>query len=90
MKQLGLQGVIRGKPVKTTRPDPARPCPEDKVNRQFRAPAPNVLWVSDFTYVSTWAGFAYVAFTIDTFADRIVGWRVSRSPNTNFVLDAPE
>jgi putative transposase len=50
------------------------PCPRDKVNRQFRAPAPNLLWVSDFTYVSTWQGFIYVAFVIDTFADRIVGW----------------
>lgn len=60
------------------------------MNRQFRAPAPNMLWVSDFTYVSTWQGFVYVAFVIDTFADRIVGWRVSRSAKTDFVLDALE
>lgn len=90
MRQLGIQGVIRGKPVKTTVSDKAVPCPRDKVNRQFRAPAPNMLWVSDFTYVSTWAGFVYVAFVIDTFANRIVGWRTSRSLRTNFVLDALE
>ena len=60
------------------------------MNRQFRAPAPNRLWVSDFTYVSTSQGFAYVAFVIDTFADRIVGWRVSKSRQTQFVLDALE
>ena len=86
MRQLGIKGVVRGKPQKTTRPDKALPCPRDKVNRQFRAPAPNTLWVSDFTYVSTWQGFVYVAFVIDTFADRIVGWRVSRSAKTDFVL----
>lgn len=90
MKQLGIQGVIRGKQPKTTIPDPARPCPLDKVNRKFRAPAPNRLWVSDFTYVSTWQGFVYVAFIIDTFADRIVGWRASRSQKSGFVLDALE
>ena len=60
------------------------------MTRKFRAPAPNTLWVSDFTYVSTWQGFAYVAFIIDTFASRIVGWKVSRSPKTDFVLDALE
>lgn len=90
MRELGIQGVIRGKSQKTTRPDKAQPCPRDKVNRQFRAPAPNTLWVSDFTYVSTWQGFVYVAFVIDTFANRIVGWRASRSPQTQFVLDALE
>ncbi|QPM89401.1 IS3 family transposase ISDsh1 [Pseudooceanicola algae] len=63
---------------------------EDKVNRHFRAPAPNMLWVSDFTYVSTWAGFVYVAFVIDKFANHIVGWRVSGSAKTDFVLDALE
>jgi len=73
MKLAGLRGVLRGKPQRTTRPDPALPCPRDKVNRQFRAPAPNRLWVSDFIYVSTWQGFVYVAFVIDTYADRIVG-----------------
>ena len=66
------------------------PCPLDRVNRQFHAPAPNQLWVSDFTYVATWAGFVYVAFVIDVFARRIVGWRVSRSAHASFVLDALE
>ncbi len=90
MRRLGLQGVIRGKPVKTTISDKATPCPLDKVNRQFRAERPNALWVSDFTYVSTWQGFVYVAFVIDVFARRIVGWRVSSSARTDFVLDALE
>jgi transposase InsO family protein len=73
MRGLVLQGVIRGKPVRTTISDKAAPCPMDHVNRQFRAPAPNRLWVSDFTYVATWQGFVYVAFVIDTYARRIVG-----------------
>ncbi|MFP1133001.1 IS3 family transposase [Asticcacaulis sp. W401b] len=90
MRSLGLQGVIRGKPVRTTVSDKAAPCPLDHVNRQFRAPAPNCLWVSDFTYVATWQGFVYVAFVIDTFARRIVGWRVSRTAHASFVLDALE
>jgi transposase InsO family protein len=76
--------------VKTTISNPATPCPADHVNRQFRAPRPNLLWVSDFTYVSTWSGFVYVAFVIDTFARRIVGWRASRTAHTDFVLDALE
>ncbi len=71
MKTIGLQGVIRGKPVRTTISDRAAPCPLDHVNRQFQAPRPNALWVSDFTYVATWAGFVYVAFVIDTYARRI-------------------
>ncbi len=90
MRQMGLEGAVRGKPVRTTVSDRSAPCPRDKVNRQFRAPAPNLLWVSDFTYVSTWAGFVYVAFVIDAFANRIVGWRVSRSAKSDFVLDALE
>lgn len=90
MQRLGIQGVIRGKPVRTTISDKAAPCPLDHVNRQFQAPAPNRLWVSDFTYVSTWAGFVYVAFVIDTYARRIVGWRVSRTAHASFVLDALE
>ncbi len=90
MKQLGIQGVIREKPLKTTHSNPSTPCPRDHVNREFNAPAPNMLWVSDFTFVSTWQGFAYVAFIIDVFARRIVGWRVSRSAKTDFVLDALE
>ena len=90
MKEMGLQGAIRGKPHRTTVPDKAQPCPLDRVNRQFRVPAPDRLWVSDFTYVATWAGFVYVAFVIDAFARRIVGWRVSRTAHAGFVLDALE
>lgn len=87
MRALGLQGVTRGK-KKTTIPDPAQPCPDDKVNRQFSATATNQLWLSDFTYVSTWAGMVYVAFVIDVFARKIIGWRVSTAMTTSFVLDA--
>lgn len=90
MRRLGLHGVVRGKAVKTTVSDKATWCPQDKVNRQFCAERPNALWVSDFTYVSTWQGFVYVAFVIDVFARRIVGWRVSSSARTDFVLDALE
>ena len=90
MQVMGLEGAIRGKTVRTTFSDKAAPCPLDHVNRQFHAPRPNVLWVSDFTYVSTWAGFVYVAFVIDTYARRIVGWRASRTAHTGFVLDALE
>jgi transposase InsO family protein len=90
MRRLGLQGVRRGKGVRTTVADLKAPCPLDKVNRQFRAERPNQLWVSDFTYVSTWQGWLYVAFVVDVFARRIVGWRVSTSMTTDFVLDALE
>ena len=90
MKRLGLKGVVRGKPVKTKIGDKATLCPLDLVNRKFQAPRPNALWVSDFTYVATWRGFVYVAFVIDTFARRIVGWRVSRTAHADFVLDALE
>ena len=90
MRQMGLKGVMRGKPVRTTISDKAAPCPADKVNRQFQAPHPNALWVADFTYVATWQGFVYVAFVIDAFARRIVGWRVSRTAQASFVLDALE
>lgn len=90
MRQMGLQGVVRGKSIKTTVSDAAAPCPRDRVNRQFKAPRPNTLWVSDFTYVATWSGFVYVAFVIDAFARRIVGWRVSRSARAEFVLNALE
>jgi putative transposase len=90
MRAMGLQGAVRGKPARTTVSDKAAPCPLDKVNRQFKAPRPNALWVSDFTYVATWQGFVYVAFVIDTFARRIVGWRVSSSAHAGFVLDALE
>ncbi len=90
MQRLGLQGARRGKVMRTTIGDAARPCPLDRVNRQFKAARPNQLWVSDFTYVSTWQGWLYVAFVIDVFARRIVGWRVSSSMRTDFVLDALE
>ena len=90
MRSMGLQGVIRGKRVRTTIGDKAAPCPLDHVNRQFHAPHPDALWVSDFTYVATWTGFVYVAFIIDAYARRIVGWRVSRSAHAGFVLDALE
>ena len=90
MRAMGLRGVVRGKRVRTTVPDKALPCPLDKVNREFNAPAPNRLWVSDLTYVATWQGFVHVAFVIDAYARRIVGWRVSRSATAGFVLDALE
>jgi len=90
MRRLGLRGAVRGKVVRTTVPDAKQPCPLDRVNRQFKADRPNQLWVSDFTYVSTWQGWLYVAFVIDVYARRIVGWRVSRSMTTDFVLDALE
>ncbi|SDB72966.1 Integrase core domain-containing protein [Belnapia rosea] len=90
MRQMSLKGVVRGKETRTTAPDKGAPCPRDHVNRQFLASHPNLLWVSDFTYVATWQGFVYIAFVIDTFARRIVGWRVSRTAYPGFVLDALE
>jgi len=90
MRQLNLRGVVRGKPVRTTVADPKAPCPLDRVNRQFRADRPNQLWVSDFTYVSSWQGMVYVAFVIDVYARCIVGWRVSSAMRTDLVLDALE
>jgi transposase InsO family protein len=90
MRRLGLKGVLRGKKVITTNPDNSQLCPDDKVNRVFKADLPNQLWVSDFIYVPTWSGTVYVAFVIDVFARRIVGWRVSTSMATQFVLDALE
>jgi transposase InsO family protein len=90
MHRMNLEGIVRGKAAKTTISNRATPCPTDRVNRQFQAPRPNVLWVSDFTYVATWAGFVYVAFVIDAYARRIVGWRVSRTAHASFVLDALE
>lgn len=90
MNEMGLEGAIRGKKVRTTLPDKTQPCPLDRVNRQFRVPAPDRLWVSDFTCVTTWQGFVYVAFVTDAFARRIVGWRVSRTAHAGFVLDALE
>ena len=90
MRRHGLRGVVRGKVVRTTISDANAPCPLDRVNRQFQAQRPNQRWVSDFTYVSTWQGWLYVACVVDVFARRIVGWRVSRSMHTDFVLDALE
>lgn len=90
MKDMDIQGIIRVKPHRTTIPDKKAPCPLDKVNREFRVPAPNMLWVSDFTYVASWKGFVYVAFVIDAYARKIVGWRASTSAQTGFVLDALE
>jgi transposase InsO family protein len=89
MRDLGLVGVVRGRAwTTTTQSDAAIERPADLVDRHFVATRPNQLWVADFTYVATWAGFAYVAFVIDIFARRIVGWRVSSSLRTDFVLDA--
>ena len=91
MRALGLRGVVRGRAwTITTQVDPAAERPADLVQRRFAATRPNQLWVSDFTYVATWAGFVYVAFVIDVFARRLVGWRVSSSLRTDFVLDALE
>ena len=90
MRSLGLKGVRRGKTIKTTISDTDAACPLDRVNRQFSAERPNALWVADFTYVKTWQGFVYVAFVIDVFARYIVGWKVSASAHTDFVLDALE
>ena len=90
MRLSGICGARRGKKVRTTVPDAKAVCPLDRVNRQFKAERPNQLWVADFTYVSTWQGLVYVAFVIDVFARYIVGWRVSSSMQTDFVLDALE
>jgi transposase InsO family protein len=90
MHRLGLQGVVRGRKCRTTIPDDSAARPRDRVNRQFQANRPNQLWVADFTYVATWAGFVYVAFVIDVFARRIIGWRVARSMRAELVLDALE
>jgi len=90
MKADGLRGVVRGRRVRTTIPDMLADRPQDLVQRNFTATRPNQLWVSDFTYVSTWRGFVYVAFVIDVFSRRIVGWRASTSLRTDLALDALE
>jgi transposase InsO family protein len=90
MREMGLEGAVRGKKFKTTVPDTSAERPADLVKRQFVATRPNELWVADLTYVSTWSGFVYVAFVIDVFARRIVGWRVSSSLRTDLALDALE
>ena len=90
MRAMGLAGIRRGKTCITTVSNPKAPCPLDKVNREFKVERPNALWVVDFTYVHTWIGFVYVAFVIDAYARRIVGWKVSTSATASFVLDALE
>ncbi len=90
MRQMGLQGVVRGKKARTTIVDEAAIRPADLVERDFTATHPNQLWVADLTYVATWAGFVYVAFVIDVFSRMIVGWRVSRSLRSDLALDALE
>ena len=90
MRSLGLQGVVRGRKCRTTIAVDSAERPLDHVKRQFQASRPNELWVADFTYVATWAGFVYVAFVIDVFARRIIGWRVARSMRAELVLDALE
>jgi putative transposase len=90
MGELGLQGVRRGKPRRTTTPDAAAPRPADLVERDFSAQRPNQLWVADLTYVATWSGFVYVALVIDAFSRFLVGWQASRSLRTDLALDALE
>lgn len=90
MRDLGLRGAVRGRQFKTTIPRDELPRPADHVNRYFGAPRPNALWVADLTYVATWRGFVYVAFVIDAFARRIVGWRAANSLRTDLALDALE
>ena len=90
MGRLGLEGVRRGKPCRTTISDELAEKPLDLVNRNFSADRPNQLWVADITYVATWSGFVYVAFVVDVFSRYIVGWRVLKSLQTDIVLDALE
>ena len=90
MRALGLRGVVRGRRVRTTIPDPVAERPQDLVQRDFTATRPNQLWVADLTYVATWRGFVYVAFVIDVFARRIVGWRATTSLRSDLALDALE
>ncbi|WP_157126515.1 IS3 family transposase, partial [Nocardia mikamii] len=90
MRELRLRGAVRGRVKRTTFPDPAAPRPADLVQRRFAPPAPNRLWVADMTYVSTWSGWVYVAFVIDAYARRIIGWRTGTSMTTELVLDAVE
>jgi putative transposase len=90
MGELGLAGVVRGKPRRTTTPDATASRPADLVERDFSATRPDQLWVADLTYVATWAGFVYVAFVIDAFSRFIVGWQASRSLRTDLALDALE
>lgn len=90
MKELGLQGAVRGRTVKTTVPSIGQPCPMDQVNRQFQVRRPNALWVSDLTYVATWQRYVYVMFVIDAYTRLIGGWRVSSSLKADLALDVLE
>jgi len=90
MAELGLSGAVRGRVKRTTIADLAATRPADLVSRQFGPPRPNRLWVADLTYVSTWSGFAYVAFVVDAYARRILGWRVAATMATSMVLDSIE
>lgn len=90
MRELGLRGAVRGKPVRTTRTDPDATRPADLVNRTFRAPAPNRLWVADLTYLRTWSGWVYAAFVIDVYSRMIVGWQLATHLRTDLALDALE
>lgn len=90
MGSMRLQGVVRGRKCRTTIPDDLAARPQDLVARSFKAERPNQLWVADLTYVATWRGFVYVAFVIDVFSRRIVGWRVASSLRTDLALDALE
>ena len=90
MRQLGIEGVRRRRPIRTTRPDESAPRPADLVDRDFTADRPNRLWVTDLTYVPTWAGVAYVCFIVDAYSRMIVGWRVASNMRTQMVLDALE
>jgi len=90
MQEMGIRGVVRGRKIKTTIPAELDVRPADRVNRDFTVSEPNRLWVADLPYVATWRGFVYVAFVIDAFARRIVGWRVSSSLRTDIALDALE
>ena len=87
MRELGLRGIVRGRRVRTMSPMAKLPWPANRANRVFRARRPNALWFADLSYVATWAGFVYVAFVIDAYARRIVGWRVSGSLRTNLALE---
>lgn len=88
MSSMSLKGAVRGKKKRTTIPSPKDQCPKDLVNRKFTADRPNKLWVADFTYVSTWRGYAYAAFIIDVFSRMIVGWNVMASMTAQLTLNA--
>jgi len=87
-RAINRRGVVRGKTVRTTIPDPAAACALDRVDRQFKAAHPDRLWVASFTDIATWGGIIYTALVVNVFARRIVGWRVSRSARPDFVFDA--